>query len=134
MSTHGDKKADEIDTAVGARLRIRRQALGLSQTALAEKLGISFQQVQKYERGSNRISASTLVRAAQALDCHASELLGYEQDGAGDAELLSLMAAHGAMELLRAFNQIPDSETRAAVIAIARGLSGGAAGRHTGKP
>ena len=55
---------DPIDLAVGVRIRIRRKLLNVSQSALAEHLGISFQQVQKYERGANRISASMLVRTA----------------------------------------------------------------------
>jgi transcriptional regulator with XRE-family HTH domain len=58
---------DEVDAYVGARIGLRRSALGLSQSALAQQLGISFQQVQKYETGQNRISASRLHRAATVL-------------------------------------------------------------------
>lgn len=58
---------DSIDTFVGTRIAQRRSALGLSQTALATRLGISFQQVQKYESGSNRVSASRLHQIAMAL-------------------------------------------------------------------
>lgn len=61
-------RADPVDVHVGARLRSRRRFLGLSQTALATQLGITFQQVQKYERGANRISASKLVACAKALE------------------------------------------------------------------
>lgn len=60
-------KRDEMDAYVGARIGLRRSALGLSQTALAQRLGISFQQVQKYETGMNRISASRLHRVAAIL-------------------------------------------------------------------
>lgn len=56
-----------VDIHVGAQLRLVRKVRGMSQEALAEKLGITFQQVQKYERGANRISASKLYEAAQAL-------------------------------------------------------------------
>ena len=59
--------AHPVDLYVGARLRIRRKVLGLSQTQLAEALGITFQQIQKYERGANRISASKLYEAARLL-------------------------------------------------------------------
>ena len=59
---------DPIDIHVGAQVRARRILLGLSQEKLAEGLGITFQQVQKYERGSNRISASRLFNVAQLLD------------------------------------------------------------------
>lgn len=58
---------DDVDAYVGARIGLRRSALGLSQSALAQQLGISFQQVQKYETGQNRISASRLHRTATVL-------------------------------------------------------------------
>ncbi len=122
---------DPIDVAVGARLRLRRQEARMSQQALAEALGVSFQQVQKYERGVNRISASMLVRAARALSCSGGMLLGAEgpvtQDDALEAELLALLATPGATELLRAFSTIDSGEARNAVIEIVRGLSAGAA-------
>lgn len=59
--------AHPIDTHVGSRLRMRREERGMSQTALGDALDISFQQVQKYERGSNRISASKLCLFAHTL-------------------------------------------------------------------
>lgn len=62
------KKPDPIDVHVGRRVRIRRVLQGLSQSALAEQLELTFQQLQKYEKGTNRISASKLWRIAQALD------------------------------------------------------------------
>jgi transcriptional regulator with XRE-family HTH domain len=58
---------DPIDRLVGERIRTRRKAAGVSQQALGSALGITFQQVQKYERGANRISASMLARAAHTL-------------------------------------------------------------------
>ncbi len=61
------RSADAVDREVGRRIAIRRLALGLSQTALAERAGVSFQQVQKYESGMNRVSASRLHRIALAL-------------------------------------------------------------------
>lgn len=64
------RSPDETDAFVGARLAQRRQALGLTQVALARRLGISAQQIQKYEAGSNRISASRLQRIAVALGDH----------------------------------------------------------------
>jgi transcriptional regulator with XRE-family HTH domain len=123
---------DPIDVAVGARLRIRRQDLRMSQSTLAEHLGITFQQVQKYERGANRISASMLVRAARALDCTGGSLLGdptgesatpMPQDDAMQAELNALLAAPGAIELLRGFARIPPGDSRAGLLAIVRGLT-----------
>jgi transcriptional regulator with XRE-family HTH domain len=62
-----DGGPDPVDVHVGNRARLRRMVLGLSQVELAEKIGVSFQQIQKYERGMNRISASTLYRYADTL-------------------------------------------------------------------
>ena len=59
---------DPIDVYVGSRLRQRRVSLGMSQTELADRIGLTFQQLQKYETGANRVSASTLWRAADAID------------------------------------------------------------------
>ncbi|WP_049758469.1 helix-turn-helix domain-containing protein [Phenylobacterium zucineum] len=63
-----DTGPDPIDVHVGLRVRLRRKALGLTQQSLAEALDLTFQQVQKYERGANRISASTLFRISQVLE------------------------------------------------------------------
>ena len=123
-----------IDVAVGARIRVRRQELGMSQQALAEALGVSFQQVQKYERGANRISASMMVRAARALGCPTAAFLGdlhvdspdRDQEDALQAEINALLASPGAVDLLRAYAAIPDSDARSAVLAIVRGLGAGA--------
>ena len=62
------KSNSELDTYIGARLRMRRLMLGMSQEALGEKLSLTFQQIQKYEKGTNRVSASRLYELAQALD------------------------------------------------------------------
>ncbi len=59
---------DRIDIHVGARVRARRRVLRISQSGLAASIGLTFQQVQKYENGANRISASTLWRISKALD------------------------------------------------------------------
>jgi transcriptional regulator with XRE-family HTH domain len=59
---------DPVDIHVGGRIRLRRTLLGLSQTKLGEVIGLTFQQVKKYERGSNRVSASMLYRIAEAID------------------------------------------------------------------
>ena len=61
------RSANPLDVAIGARLRVRRRAAGLSQQKLAERLGVTFQQVQKYERGANRIAGSTLISIAEAV-------------------------------------------------------------------
>src|ERR1700753_441801 len=69
-----------VDRHVGLRIRMRRKELGVSQEKLAEALGLTFQQVQKYERAANRVSASKLWEIAQALSTH----IGYFYEGLGD--------------------------------------------------
>ncbi|HEY8573500.1 helix-turn-helix domain-containing protein [Phenylobacterium sp.] len=115
-----------IELAIGARMRTRRRQLGLSQSALAEELGVSFQQVQKYERGANRVAASTLVVAAQALGVSTAWLVG-EEGGAGldDEELFRALSQPGALELLKAFNAIADDKARSALLALVQEMSGG---------
>jgi transcriptional regulator with XRE-family HTH domain len=109
-----------LELSIGARLRARRRQLGLSQTDLAEKLGISFQQVQKYERGSNRIAASTLMIAAEALSTTVAWLVGEEGLGREeDDDLFRALARPGAIEMLRAFNAIGDARARAALLTLA---------------
>jgi len=65
---HRTEKPNPIDVHVGGRVRLRRTLLGMSQERLGEALGLTFQQVQKYERGTNRIGASRLYRVSQVLD------------------------------------------------------------------
>src|ERR1700722_11902932 len=74
---------DPIDIEVGGRIRARRIARGISQTALAKALGLTFQQVQKYEKGANRVSASTLVRVARELAVTVAFLVGEEGEAPG---------------------------------------------------
>ena len=69
------KSVNDITVAIAAKIRLRRQQLGISQEKLGEALGITFQQVQKYENGKNRISACRLVALAEALGCSAIELI-----------------------------------------------------------
>jgi transcriptional regulator with XRE-family HTH domain len=70
------RRADDLDQAIGRRVRARRLECGISQSALAEQIGLTFQQVQKYEKGTNRIGAGRLVKIAAALDTSVSVLAG----------------------------------------------------------
>ncbi len=112
---------DTADQAIGARVRARRRSLALSQSDLADHLGVSFQQVQKYERGANRISGSTLVAAARALQTTVSWLVGEEVGGeAPPDEAFAALMTPGAMELLEAYRTIPRPRARQALLALAR--------------
>jgi len=116
--------ADPLDVATGARIRLRRRMQGMSQQALAERLDVSFQQVQKYERGANRVSASTLVRIAEALGCSAGWLLGEEPGPSGEPDCLRQLSEPGAAELLAAYAAIRDAAARNALLTLARRLAG----------
>jgi transcriptional regulator with XRE-family HTH domain len=70
-----DNLEEAVEAEIGERIRNRRATLGVSQAELADRIGMSFQQVQKYERGSNRIASSILVRVADALECAPGDLL-----------------------------------------------------------
>jgi transcriptional regulator with XRE-family HTH domain len=116
--------ADPIDVAVGARIRLFRKMRGLSQQTLAEAAGVTFQQIQKYERGANRVSASMLARIAGALRTPVSELFG-EAGAVASAvdEVAALLAQPGAIELLHAFSDLPRGAPRAALVEFVRSLT-----------
>jgi transcriptional regulator with XRE-family HTH domain len=108
---------DRVDLHVGARIRMRRLLLGLNQQGLARKLGITFQQVQKYENGANRVSASRLSEIAEALGIR----VGYfflDLDESGDPatpeETLwqQRIGQTEALELVRHYYAIPDPRVR----------------------
>lgn len=102
---------NKLDIALGLRIRRRRNELGVSQTALAEAIGLTFQQVQKYESGFNRISFSRLVGIAHALQCRVTDLIGDLDDAGMPNPLFRLDTTHlrvrGAPELLAAYAAIP---------------------------
>ena len=81
----GTRAASSLDRQIGARIRARRIEVGMSQQTLANGVGVTFQQVQKYERGANRVSASKLVELAQVLDTTAAALLPVPGRGRGEA-------------------------------------------------
>jgi transcriptional regulator with XRE-family HTH domain len=114
--------ADPIDVAVGARVRVRRRQLGLSQSDLAQALGLTFQQVQKYERGTNRISASTLVRTAGVLETSVAALVG-ETGAAEKDEILGSLRTPGAPELLQAYARLQSPAIRRSVLSLVRAMA-----------
>jgi transcriptional regulator with XRE-family HTH domain len=119
-----DSGADRLDQALGLAIRLRRHARGLSQSGLGEAIGVSFQQIQKYERGANRVSFSTMVRICQALGCHVSDLVAeVEQLGAGDDTPAELLTQPEAAPILEALSQIRSPGVRRAVLELARSLA-----------
>ena len=118
-----------IDVHVGTRIRMRRQFTGMSQEKLGELLGITFQQVQKYEKGSNRISASRLYLTAKVLGVPVQfffdDIPGLENRGGfgeareEDTVLSSLMNAEGVV-LARAFREADSAGKRKLIATIAK--------------
>ncbi len=112
---------DPVDVEVGITIRRLRKERGVSQSELGKSLGISFQQIQKYELGTNRISASMLVKAAKAIGVQPSDLLPRT-----DAKLLppsaSLLGVRGAEELLQGFAAIKSPRHRRAVLTLVRAM------------
>jgi transcriptional regulator with XRE-family HTH domain len=113
---------DPIDVHVGAKVRLRRKQLGLSQSALAEALGLTFQQDQKYERGANRVSASMLVRIARRLDVQISHFfagLPDMPDGQADPSAdLEAMEAAIAVPAVRRIPSLPRDRQNALQLLI----------------
>ena len=124
MANKPDAVADPVDVAVGARIRLLRKLRGLSQQALAEAAGVTFQQIQKYERGANRVSASMLTRIAKTLEVPVSEMFGEASPGASGAvdEVAALLAEPGALELLKAYANLPRGASRSALVDFVRSL------------
>ncbi len=124
MATAKRMDASEIDQQVGERIRRRRVLLGLTQDQLGEAIGISYQQIQKYEAGANRISAGRLYQMALTLQVP----VGWFFDSPGPA---SPDEADGGMEtssrqvieLVRGFTRLGDDRLRGIVLALVRALS-----------
>jgi transcriptional regulator with XRE-family HTH domain len=107
---------NQLDVALGLHIRQRRKSLGMSQTALADAVGITFQQIQKYERGFNRVSFSRLVEIAHAIKCRVVDLVGDLDETTALSPAFRDDTAHfrvnGAPELLAAYAVIPHSLQR----------------------
>jgi transcriptional regulator with XRE-family HTH domain len=109
------KKPSSIDVAVGRNVRIWRMARGLSQAQLASRLGVTFQQLQKYEVGTNRIGTGRLVGVAKILSIPIATLFeGADTDPS--RSLLALVADARAFRLARAFSAIDNSTLRLALV------------------
>jgi transcriptional regulator with XRE-family HTH domain len=119
----------QTDVLVGSRVRVRRLELGLSQTALANELGVTFQQVQKYEKGTNRIGASRLHAMSRVLGVPVTYFFPPTEGPQGTTkptEVLNLLSIPGAVDLLRDYAAISDRLARKALVVMARTLARGA--------
>ncbi|WP_439392384.1 helix-turn-helix domain-containing protein [Bradyrhizobium sp. PMVTL-01] len=124
------KQPNSIDKHIGTRIRMRRMQLGLTQEKLADALGVSFQQVQKYEKGTNRVGGSRMAEIARLLDVD----VGFFYQGAPGADTSKLagaefslmdefMASREGLMIARAFVRIPNAKVRATIAASIAALS-----------
>ncbi len=135
-----------VDVHVGARLRQRRTLLGMSQEKLGEAVALTFQQIQKYERGANRIGASRLYQLAQVLDVSVSyffeEMPGEVQKTRGDyaskansealesVQVSDPMARRETLELVRAYYRIEDPKVRKRMFELTKSIANAADGEE----
>lgn len=119
------KSPNPIDKYVGSRIRMRRIMLGMSQEKLGEALGLTFQQVQKYEKGTNRVGASRVQQISQILQVPVSFLFeggpgASNVDGLGEAPspayVADFLATSEGLALTRAFTKITDSKLRRSIV------------------
>jgi transcriptional regulator with XRE-family HTH domain len=128
------KKPNPIDIHVGSRIRLRRTMLGMSQEKLGESLGITFQQIQKYEKGTNRVGASRLQNISNILNVPVSfffeDAPGDTSSGAsGMAEasssnyVVDFLSSSEGLQLNRAFVKINDAKVRRKVVELVKALA-----------
>lgn len=133
----GSRKANPIDAHVGTRVRLRRMLLGMSQEKLGEHLGLTFQQVQKYEKGVNRIGASRLFDLSRVLgvpvqffydeapsDIAPTGLAPGFGERPAESFVIEFLSTRDGLELNKAFVKITDPRVRRSVVDLVRALGG----------
>ena len=132
----GGKKPDLFDKQIATRIRAHRKSIGLSQAALASKLGITFQQIQKYERGVNRIGASRLYQLARIFNLPISAFFPdseaaaerAEVGGRGVSEIFEFTLSAEGWRLCRAFFKISNPRIRKSIVRLMQELTNDASG------
>jgi transcriptional regulator with XRE-family HTH domain len=135
----GTRKANPVDAEVGRRIKLQRLAAGLSQTELGDRVGVTFQQVQKYERGQTRIGASRLTLIAKVLNLPIGELFESAEVTTKRHSFaqspLHLLSQPLALKLLQLFSEITDRDLRQSIVQLVENItlncqSGAANGKH----
>jgi transcriptional regulator with XRE-family HTH domain len=117
------RKSGPLDAMVGAKIRMFRINHGMSQTALAERIGVSFQQVQKYEKGANRVGASRLSQIASVLGISVGDLFESPQQKTADSNSpVHLLAEPGALRVLKAYLRT-NSRVRLAIAKLVESIA-----------
>ena len=117
------KDASDTDQIVGARIAALRKARGLSQTTLGNAVGVTFQQIQKYEKGMNRVGAGRLQVIAKFLEVPVATIFGDDTEAEFQADALDILNLPGAAELLKAFGEIENRQVRRDVLALVRTIA-----------
>ena len=115
--------ASEVDRLVGARIRRRRILMGLTQDQLGESLGISYQQIQKYETGANRVSAGRLYLIANRLDVSPGWFFDPVKSDASSDDFDELGSSRLLMELVRSFARIKDERLKSVLVSLVRAMA-----------
>lgn len=125
---HEKRRPDPVDIHVGARIRLRRSMLGISQEKLGAGLGVTFQQVQKYEKGSNRVGASRMQQISNILDVPVSfffeDAPGSDANSHQTSELASFISSAEGLRVNRAFASIKDPAARRKLAALITTVAG----------
>jgi transcriptional regulator with XRE-family HTH domain len=132
----GTRRPNPIDIHVGNRVRLQRMLIGISQEKLGERLGLTFQQVQKYEKGINRIGASRLFELSRVLGVPVqffyedAPVSGTQQNStpgfaerSSDSHVFEFLSSREGLELNRAFSRITDPKVRKSVLDLVRSLA-----------
>jgi transcriptional regulator with XRE-family HTH domain len=126
------KAPNPIDKHVGSRVRMRRMMIGMSQEKLGEKLGITFQQIQKYEKGTNRIGASRLQQIATVMSVPVSfffegapvpEGMGGVTEPASPAYVSDFLATSDGLALTKAFMKVKDAKVRRRIVDLVEAMA-----------
>lgn len=136
MSDEKRKSPDPMDLHVGGRVRLRRMMLGISQDKLGDALGLTFQQIQKYEKGTNRIGAGRLYHMSKILNVpinffyedfgnEQQEMVGFAEDQKEDSmgDFMDLLSTPEGVQLCKSFSSIKDVKIRRKVLDLIKTLS-----------
>jgi transcriptional regulator with XRE-family HTH domain len=118
------RRVQDTDIAIGERIKSRRNQIDMSQEELGHALKVSFQQIQKYEKGINRISSGRLLQLAEALQCGVTDLIGDSGNGSMKSTPFSRYAASKeGVAIINAMAKIPNLAVRRQVINLVESLS-----------
>jgi transcriptional regulator with XRE-family HTH domain len=130
MAKTSNKSATKVDGIVGRNIRVHRLVKGLTQEELGEKLGVTFQQIQKYEKGTNRVGSGRLYGIADILEVPVAAFFegGETKSKSRNSSPYDLLADPVSLRMVQAFSRISNSKARRAVLALVETIN------SSGKP